>query len=167
MFCPPGHWFFLQEIRFVVTRGRGWGEGELVKVAKSYKLLVLSSGDVMYNMVTVVSADIWHIGKLREWILRILITRRNFSFLFTVSVWDDGWYLNLLWSFHSLRKSNHYAIRLTLTQWCMPSSVICLCCFDVASQCCRHIAFQPYSLLDLWGSSASIKPLQSVSFSLP
>ena len=49
------------EIRFVVARGRGWGERNWVKVVKRYKLPVISSGDLMYSMVTIAKSTVLYI----------------------------------------------------------------------------------------------------------
>ena len=65
------------ESRMVVVRGLEMKEMEEMLV-KGYKLLVkrwLSSGDLMYNMVTIVSNTVLYMWKLpREYILHVLIT---------------------------------------------------------------------------------------------
>lgn len=74
-----------KEIRFIVTRGRRWGVGELdegsPKVQISSYKNKYQRGNV-YNMTTN-HTDVWYIWKLlRDWILRGLIWRKNKSFLF-------------------------------------------------------------------------------------
>ena len=41
------------------------------------------------------------------------------NFLSIVYVWNDGWSLNLLWSFHDVCKSSHHAVYLKIIQCCM------------------------------------------------
>ena len=53
----------------------------------------------MYNMININNTVVCYIWKLREWILRVLITRKFFFFYF-VFIWDDGCSLNLLWKYH-------------------------------------------------------------------
>ena len=51
----------LKEIRFVVIRGRGFGEGKLEKVDKRYKLpfvRYISTVGVMCNVMTIVKTAI-------------------------------------------------------------------------------------------------------------
>ena len=57
----------------------------------SYKINITA---VMHSMVTIASIAVWHIGKLLEWILRSLITRKKIFlfpfFLFIVSTQENG-----------------------------------------------------------------------------
>ena len=40
---------------------------------------------------------------------------KEFSFFYFVSIWDDAYWLSLLWySFHDVFKPNHYAVNLNL-----------------------------------------------------
>ena len=66
-----------------------WAWGKIVKGVKGHKLPIIrwiSSGDIMYNMMTIANGDVWYIETLlRERILRVLITRKNccsFFFIF-------------------------------------------------------------------------------------
>ena len=47
--------------RLVVAKGRRWDLGNMVKVVKKYKLPVISSGDVMHNVVTIVNSTVLYI----------------------------------------------------------------------------------------------------------
>ena len=50
-----------KEIRFVVTRGRGVGRGDWMKTVKRHTLPVLSTRDVMYNIINVINTAIYYI----------------------------------------------------------------------------------------------------------
>ena len=53
-----------KEIRFVVTRGRGWGRGNWMKAVKMYKLPVIrqiSTRDIMCNMINIINTAICYI----------------------------------------------------------------------------------------------------------
>ena len=70
-----------------------------------------------YHMINIINTAVCCIWKLlKEWILRVLITKKkNFFSNFSnfASFWDDGCSLNLLWlSAHNVYKSNHYVVRL-------------------------------------------------------
>ena len=47
--------------RLVVAKGRRWDLGNMMKVVKKYKLPVISSGDVMHNVVTIVNSTVLYI----------------------------------------------------------------------------------------------------------
>ena len=52
----------------------------------------ISPRDVMHHVTTIANTAVGHTGQLlREWILRVLITRRKTFFSFFSSIGDDGY----------------------------------------------------------------------------
>lgn len=63
--------------RLVVARSRGRGWPKWVKVVIRYKLSVISLGDVMFNMVTIVNKTMLYILKLLREILIVLAIKKK------------------------------------------------------------------------------------------
>lgn len=92
--------------RMVVARGKGpEGWVKWIKGVWRYRLPIVKwtgHGDVVCSMVTTMNDIVVHIWRLPgEWILKVLIKRKNFFGKFPC----DGWWLDLpWWSFHSVYK---------------------------------------------------------------
>ena len=97
-----------KEIKLMVTRNGGEKEEEVEKDGQeaeiwNYKVNIICTRNVKCSRIPVANSDGWHTEKmLRENILRGLVTRKicfpfDLSFLFTISIWEDGCLLNLLW----------------------------------------------------------------------
>lgn len=71
----------IEEVRYVVSKGRVGGWRACVKVIKTYKIWVIweiISGDIIYNMMTTADNTFLYIGKfLWERSLKYFITRKN------------------------------------------------------------------------------------------
>ena len=74
----------------MVTAGMGGGveEGSQKVPPSSYK--INQPQGCQYHKVTVVNTAMWYAGKWREWILRVLITKRKLLPFHSISA---GWWM--------------------------------------------------------------------------
>lgn len=96
-----------KEIKLMVTRSGGEKEEELEKdgqeaVIWNYQINIICTRNVKCSMIPAANSDRWHTEKnverkSKEGWSQGKCFPFDLSFLFTISVWEDGCLLNLLW----------------------------------------------------------------------